>query len=185
MNRNVEILDCTLRDGGYLIDWNFGEFTINSVLSNLVKSKVDYIELGFFKNLPYVGNRTFFPKISDVEKLISDTQKYTLMVNFGEYCLNNFEKCNNKNIKIRVAFKKQDQKNALDYIYKLKNLGWDVFANPMSTNTYSTKELRNLIAEINIIKPFGLSMVDTLGSMYEKMLLNYLSCLIIILIQIL
>ena len=71
-------------------------------------------------------------------------------------------------IKIRVAFKKHNQKEALDYISKIKNLGWDVFVNPMSTNTYSKDELNYLIEKINYIKPFGLSIVDTLGNMYEK-----------------
>ena len=34
----------------------------------------------------------------------------------------------------------------------------------MSTNTYTKKELEDLISEINLIKPYGLSIVDTLGN---------------------
>ena len=60
----------------------------------------------------------------------------------------------------------------LDYIYKLKGLDWDVFANPMSTNTYTKKELEDLIREVNLIKPYGLSIVDTLGNMYEQDVVN-------------
>ena len=90
------------------------------------------------------------------------------MVNFGEYSIANFSQCENKNIKIRVAFKKHNQEEALDYIQILKNLGWDVFANPMSTNTYTKEELENLILELNKINPYGVSIVDTLGNMYEK-----------------
>ena len=94
------------------------------------------------------------------------------MVNYGEYSLENFKKCETPNLKIRVAFKKHNQTEALEYIKELKSLGWGVFANPMSTNTYSDKELLNLIKKINEISPFCLSIVDTLGNMYEAEVLE-------------
>lgn len=165
---SIKILDCTLRDGGYLNDWFFGEKTIKSILKNLVQSQIDYIECGFLKECIYDRNKTFFSSIEDLKYLITENQIYTLMVNFGEYSIENFSQCENKNIKIRVAFKKHNQEKALDYIQILKNLGWDVFANPMSTNTYTKEELENLILELNKINPYGVSIVDTLGNMYEK-----------------
>ena len=164
----VKILDCTLRDGGYLIDWNFGEKKIQSIINNLNKSSIDYIECGFLKDVLYDKNKTFFSSIKDLNIFINDKQAYTLMVNYGEYGIEKFEECENKNIKIRVAFKKHNQKEALNYITQLKNKNWDVFANPMSTNTYTKNELENLIKEINSISPYGLSIVDTLGNMYEE-----------------
>lgn len=168
MKKNtIKILDCTLRDGGYVNYWDFGEDKISSILSNLTVSKIDYIECGFLKECVFDKNKTFFSSISELETFIQKEQKYTLMVNFGEYNIKNFSFCENKNIKIRVAFKKQDQDEALKYIGVLTNLGWDVFANPMSTNTYSKEELMFLISEINKIKPYGISIVDTLGNMYE------------------
>lgn len=168
MTHSIKILDCTLRDGGYIINWEFGEKTILSILNNLADSGIDYIECGFLKETSFNPEKTFFSSISQLEKLILPNQNYTLMVNFGEYSIQNFEQCKNKNIKIRVAFKKHNQNNALEYISKLKKLDWDVIANPMSTNTYSKSELSILIEEINKINPFGLSIVDTLGNMYEK-----------------
>lgn len=169
MNGNsIKILDCTLRDGGYLNDWNFGKATIQSILVNLNRSKIDFIECGFLKEGKYSEDKTFFGSVRDLESLVLENQSYTLMVNFGEYSIENFSECVNKNIKIRVAFKKHNQLEALDYILKLKKLGWDVFANPMSTNTYSKEELEKLILDINTIEPFGVSIVDTLGNMYEK-----------------
>lgn len=172
INNKIKILDCTLRDGGYLNDWLFGEKTIKSILSNLKKSNIDYIECGFLKECNPCSDKTFFTSVSEFEKLIKKNQIYTLMVNFGEYNIKNFSKCENKNIKIRVAFKKQNQKEALEYISELNNLGWDIFANPMSTNTYTNKELRELILELNKIKPSGVTIVDTLGNMYEKDVIN-------------
>lgn len=169
---SIKILDCTLRDGGYLVDWDFGQDRIESILNNLTESGVDFIECGFLKELNYSSDKTFFDLISRIEKYVKPVQNYTLMVNFGEYNINHFSKCVNKNIKIRVAFRKNTQKYALGYIEQLKYLGWDVFANPMSTNTYSQEELSTLISELNEIKPFGVSIVDTLGNMYENEVIN-------------
>ena len=172
IKNEVKILDCTLRDGGYLNNWLFGEKTIKSVLSNLQKGQIDYVECGLLKDCKYNRDKTFFSSIVDLLSLINENQNYTLMVNFGEYSIKNFTRCENPNIKIRVAFKKHNQVEALNYISELKKLGWDVFANPMSTNTYNSEELLGLIKELNCIKPLGVTIVDTLGNMYEDDVIN-------------
>lgn len=159
----IKLLDCTLRDGGYINDWMFGKKNIQSVLCGLSEAGVDYIECGFLKDCIVNPDKTFFPSPDSLPETIN----CALMVNFGEYPIEKFSECSNTNVKIRVAFKKPRQKEALEYIQALVNLGWDVFANPMSTNTYSETELISLIDEINMIKPYGLSIVDTLGNMYQ------------------
>ena len=172
MKRKFKILDCTLRDGGYVIDWNFKNKNIQSIMNNLVQAKIDFIECGFLKNCNYISDKTFFSSIEDLKKLIFSDKTYTLMINFGEYEIENFSACEDKNIKIRVAFKKHQQAEALEYIEKLVNLGWDVFANPMSSSTYSKDELENLILKINDITPYGITIVDTLGNMYENQVID-------------
>ena len=150
MNKNnINILDCTLRDGGYVIDWNFGEKNIQSLLNNLVKSNIEYIECGFLKAINQDKNKTFWQTPENFLSLILPEKKYTLMVNYGEYDITNFEKNIVPNITIRVAFKKHNQKDALVYIKNLRSLGWNVFANPMNTNTYNENELHTLIEDLN------------------------------------
>ena len=46
------ILDCTLRDGGYYVDWDFDEEIVRKYLAAIGIAKVDVIEIGF----------RFFPK---------------------------------------------------------------------------------------------------------------------------
>ena len=45
--KNIEILDCTLRDGGYYNNWNFGSKLIQEYLSTISKLRIKYVELGF------------------------------------------------------------------------------------------------------------------------------------------
>ena len=44
---NVRLLDCTLRDGGFINDWDFGKKTMRSIYRRLNKAGIDIIEIGF------------------------------------------------------------------------------------------------------------------------------------------
>ncbi|MBT4731445.1 aldolase, partial [Candidatus Woesearchaeota archaeon] len=41
------ILDCTLRDGGYYVNWDFDPATVGKYLSAVTIAKIDIIEIGF------------------------------------------------------------------------------------------------------------------------------------------
>ena len=47
---NIKLLDCTLRDGGYINDWNFGKAAIVDIKEELEKSNTEIIELGFIRD---------------------------------------------------------------------------------------------------------------------------------------
>ena len=42
---SCKILDCTLRDGGYVNNWEFGKVNSMNIIRLLSKAKVDYIEI--------------------------------------------------------------------------------------------------------------------------------------------
>ena len=171
----IKVLDCTLRDGGYVNQWNFGIRNIRKIFDNLIKSHVEYIECGFLKNIEYNENETLFPTISYLLKLLTEQCSetlYTLMINFGEYPIENIPECAEKNILLRVVFKKNDIAESLEYCKRLIEKGYGVFVNPMHTNTYSSSELLNLVRKVNEIKPNGLTIVDTTGAMKEKDILT-------------
>lgn len=50
----MNILDCTLRDGGYYNNWDFPDFIVTEYLSAVSKAKIDYVELGL-RNFPKNG----------------------------------------------------------------------------------------------------------------------------------
>ena len=43
----VNLLDCTLRDGGYINDWNFGKKEIIDITNKMSSSGVEVVEIGF------------------------------------------------------------------------------------------------------------------------------------------
>ena len=59
----IKVLDCTLRDGGYINDWNFGERVIKQVIAQLIDANVDLIEVGVLRNCEYDKHKTLFNSI--------------------------------------------------------------------------------------------------------------------------
>lgn len=51
---NTNILDCTLRDGGYYNNWDFEPEVVKEYLKSIADSKVEYVELGL-RNFPKTG----------------------------------------------------------------------------------------------------------------------------------
>ena len=45
--KDIKLLDCTLRDGGYLNDWEFGYSNLISTFERLVNTNAEIIEIGF------------------------------------------------------------------------------------------------------------------------------------------
>ena len=44
MKKNVQILDCTLRDGGRIINCNFENSTIKNITNELTDAGIDIVE---------------------------------------------------------------------------------------------------------------------------------------------
>ncbi len=173
---NVKILDCTLRDGGYVNDWNFGERGIKKIISKLSQSNIDIIECGF---LTYKGgNRdtTLFKNVSMIKDYIvdkNDNTMYVGMIAYPNLVINDIPIYDGTSIDgIRVTFHEREIEEALkvckDLIYK----GYKVFIQPVGIATYEDLNIINLIKEVNDIKPYAFYIVDTLGSMYKNTLLR-------------
>ena len=44
---NFQLLDCTLRDGGYYNNWDFNKKNIQRYLNLISKTRINFVELGF------------------------------------------------------------------------------------------------------------------------------------------
>ena len=60
--KQVKLLDCTLRDGGYVNDWEFGHDNIVTIFERLISAGVDILEVGFLDDRrSFDRNRTIMP----------------------------------------------------------------------------------------------------------------------------
>lgn len=173
---NIQLMDCTLRDGGYVNNWNFGSDTITKVIRSLDKSNIEYIECGYLSEKKAADpDSSVFSTIEEAEKHTSASagNGYALMLNCGEYDPDHLPEYKNGAIDIlRLAFHKRQLEDAKTLCVKLKEKGYKVFFQPMVTMTYSDAELLELINWANSNMPEALYIVDSFGTMCQNDILR-------------
>lgn len=169
----IKLLDCTLRDGGYVNNWEFGEKCISEVLSALSASRVDCIEVGFLTTEPYDSTRTRFSAAEKISALFPNGKPAgTLvfgMIVFGKYPIENLKPRVETGLDgIRVTFKKDERDVALEYCRQVQSLGYLVSVNPTGADGYSDREFLDILEPVNEMRPFAFAIVDTLGAMKRR-----------------
>lgn len=176
---NKFLLDCTLRDGGYLNDWEFGRDNLLSVFERLVDTGVDVIEVGFLdERRPFDINRSIFPDTESISKIWENATKRPPMVvgmiDFGTCGLENLQPCKEAFLDgIRVIFKKEKMHAAMEYCRQVKSLGYKVFSQLVSITAYDDERFMELISLVNDVEPYAVSMVDTYGLLEPNKLMHY------------
>ena len=175
----LELLDCTLRDGGYINDWEFGQDTLVNVFERTTASGVDFIELGFLDDRrTFDINRSIMPDTADMEKIYGGLPKGNTklmgMIDFGTCSIEHIQPCSESILDgIRVIFKKHLREPAMAFCKQLKEKGYIVFSQLVSITSYEDDELLDLIRLANDVKPYAVSMVDTYGLMHKNILFHY------------
>lgn len=170
--KDIKLLDCTVRDGGYLNDWNFGQSVLTETVQRSINAGVEYIELGFLDDRRnFDVNRSIFPStqcLNEIYKGIkkSNSVKFVAMIDYGTCALMNIQRQEDTILDgIRVIFKKEKMIPALEYCAEIKKLGYEVFTQLVSATVYSDADFDRLIAIENELKPAAVSIVDTYGLM--------------------
>lgn len=176
--RHISLLDCTLRDGGYINDWKFGRSNLVSIFERLVDANVDIIEVGFLDNRrPFDKDRSIFPNTVSVGQIYGDLDRKNAMIvgmiDFGTCEIENIQPCEESCLDgIRVIFKKGKMYPAMEFCRQVKKLGYKVFAQLVSVTSYTDEELLEIVELVNDVKPFAVSMVDTYGLLDSEALLH-------------
>lgn len=173
---DIKILDCTLRDGGYINNWNFGEETIYSVIEKLEAASVDIVEVGFLTEKSKDTDYTLFSSVKEVEQFMPKTHNsmYVGMIAIGEKEIDpaKLAEYDGKSIDgIRLTFHQDEVEKAVAWAKIIKEKGYKVFMQPVGTIFYSDAELLQLVNKMNDLDPYAFYIVDTLGSMYRNKLL--------------
>lgn len=175
----IKLLDCTLRDGGYVNDWEFGHNNLVSIFERVVGAGVNIIEVGFLDDRrPFDMNRSIMPCSADVEKIYGKLDRKQAMVvgmiDYGTCSIDHIQPCEESYLDgIRVIFKKHIRWQAIDFCRQLKELGYKVFVQLVSITSYEDDELMDLISLANDLEPYAVSMVDTYGLMHQENLMHY------------
>jgi len=165
--RKINLLDCTLRDGGYINNWDFGFNTICAILHKLCLSNVEYVECGYLSEKKG-GNEdhTQYKSLDAVKKVLPKTdrkQRFAVMIDYGQYDIDHIPEAEKDAPIIRVCFHKKDADGALRFCGQLMEKGYTVFVQPMASLNYTDVEFVEMIRRVNEMNPACFYIVDSFG----------------------
>lgn len=171
--KGLKVLDVTLRDGGCVNDFNFGNVYIEKILAAQEAAGIDIIELGYIdeKNGSENGRTQYIDEIAISRSILHEKKPgttYVAMIDYGKF---NIDKLNSKSDNgidgIRMAFHKKNCKDVIPLGRKIIKKGYQLYIQPMLTFRYSDSELLELIDTVNRELPDASAfyIVDSFGEM--------------------
>lgn len=169
---SIKVLDVTLRDGGCVNNFNFGQVYMEKILKAQEDSGVEVIEMGYLdnKNGSLQGRTQYVDElaVSSILKHKKPGVTYVAMMDFGKFDVEQMQKRTEDGIDgVRIAFHKKNMYDVVPVAKSLIAKGYEVYIQPMITLRYSDVELLELIQLVNTELPeaSGFYIVDSFGEM--------------------
>jgi 4-hydroxy 2-oxovalerate aldolase len=179
--KDIKILDCTLRDGGYYNNWDFSKDLVNDYLKAIAESGIKYVEIGFRSiNENKLNGPNFFSRDNYISILkIPKSLNIGVMINISEIinCKKKFKKLlseifpnqSKQTIKfIRLACHFDEISETVKVCEILKKKKFKVIINLMQITKQTENNIISAIKKIQKAKPDVLYFADSLGAMDSK-----------------
>ncbi|MFD2613801.1 aldolase catalytic domain-containing protein [Paenibacillus gansuensis] len=171
-HKKYNIVDCTIRDGGLVNNWDFSVEFVQNLYEGLNEAGVEYMEIGY-KNSPKLLkgaedagpwrflNDDFLKKIIDKKET-----KLSALVDIGRVDENDILPRSESLLDlIRVACYVKDVDKAIDLISKFHEKGYETTLNIMALSNVMDNELMEAFEEIKNSPVDVVYIVDSFGSL--------------------
>jgi 4-hydroxy 2-oxovalerate aldolase len=155
----MQILDCTLRDGGYYNNWDFSKEFVSEYLATAEAMGIKYIEIGFRlnSNNGYKGPCAYSSDDFLRSLNIPNQLSIGVMINASEFSLDSvsalerlFPSDSREHLDfVRIAAVESELPVANELADSLHNMGYKVFLNIMQMATLSKANLEKLCRSIS------------------------------------
>jgi 4-hydroxy 2-oxovalerate aldolase len=195
---NIKTLDCTIRDGGYVNNWNFTDEQIRECYIACSKTGIEYMEIGFRNyrkpDLLKKYGKPFFCEEEYLNNIIGDYMgcKIAVMVTIDAFDINDFvpkEQSKISLVRVLMAYhgsKNGDDnvldikqlENGIEQINQLSALGYDISFNIGRIDKISKEQLFEVCKILSNTKIKFFTMADTYGSVdldYIEKLIPYVT----------
>lgn len=184
-NLKIKILDCTIRDGGYINNWYFDKKIVREVYRALSKSGVDIVEIGYRGTKENFDPNKYgtwrFTTEDDLREVLDGIKgpRVAVMGDYGKIRIEDFEKQENSMVDmVRIAAHKNQISKAIDLLDDLKEKGYETSLQAMGFTGYTPKEvdqLRNTLKNSDmdyfyIADSYGSIFPNQIRSMFEPFL---------------
>ncbi len=167
-----EILDCTIRDGGYINNWEFDTKLVREVYRALSKSGVEFVEIGFRGTEKHFDRNKYgiwrFTPEEHIREAINNIvgAKLALMADYGKIEVDDFCDAVDSVVDlVRIAVNKDNLKGAITLLEQIKEKGYEVSLNVMGYANYSENERKYLVDLLKKVVLDYVYIADSYGSM--------------------
>lgn len=181
--RSIQILDCTLRDGGLgledaaknaIADVTISQEDRNNIANLLAESDLDIIELGSIE-ITSDDRRGYciYPDIQSISAVKPTKHKkeqmFAALYRGPDTPIDDIPNWNESLVEaVRVIIRYSELQKSLDFCAALADKGYKVFVQPMLTMRYTDEEIDLLIQESNKMDAYALYFVDSYGYMQKS-----------------
>lgn len=167
----MKILDTTIRDGSYAIDFKFTCDDVAEITARLEKLGIEYIEIGHGMGLNASSPENGISLHSDIEYMNAarENLKHSM---FGFFCIPGIARMEDLQLAsdngvsfVRVGVNADQPEKAKDYIVEAKRLGLTVMTNFMKTYIVTPEQFAK---NAELVTSYGsdyVYIVDSAGSM--------------------
>lgn len=185
ISTDIKILDCTIRDGGYINNWKFDKKLVRGVYQALSKSGVDYVEIGFRVTSKHFNKKEYgiwrFSTEEDINEVVEGIKGpgIALMADFGKIESSDFpEKENSVVDLVRLAAHKNKTKDAIRLLEEIKGKGYEVSIQAMGYSNYTVSERENFIKLLKKSSIDYAYVADSYGSIFPNQINDLISPLL-------
>jgi len=176
----IKVLDCTIRDGGLMNDWNFDKALVKDVFHGLAQAGVDYVELGYRADKKQFSPKDFGPwrfcDEADLREVAYECPtKLSIMVDVGRTDYDAFLPASESLVKlVRVATYVKDVDKAIHLGNHVKSMGYEVAVNIMAVSHALEPDLDEALNELAATNFEMVYLVDSFGYFYSEQI-HYLA----------
>jgi 4-hydroxy 2-oxovalerate aldolase len=170
----IKVLDCTIRDGGLMNNWEFPKPMVKEVFQGLVDAGVDYVEMGYRADKKQFSPKDHGPWRFCDEADLRDVAyecdtKISVMADVGRTDLDAFVPANESIIHmVRAACYVKDIDKGIALARFVKDLGYEVTLNIMAVSTNLEPDLDEALEQVAATDIDVVYLVDSFGYFYSE-----------------
>lgn len=172
--KEIKVVDCTIRDGGLMNNWQFSDDFVKAVYQACVEAGIDYMEIGYKsseKSYSRAENGPWkFCDEKDVRRIVGNNKtgtKLSVMVDIGRVELENIPPKKDSVIDmVRVATYVHQMDKAIHMAEHCIDKGYETTINLMAVSKVNERDLDEALLDVAKSRVPIFYLVDSFGSLY-------------------
>src|SRR5574344_360450 len=183
--KELKVVDCTVRDGGLMNNWQFSDEFVRGVYEACAEAGIDYMEIGYKSSesafsRDVVGPWKFCDE-KDLRRIVGEGEpkvKLSAMADIGRIDLNDIPpKSESLITMIRVACYVHQMDKAIALAHHCMDKGYETTINLMAVSKVNEVELDEALSDVAKSRVPIFYLVDSFGSMHcestERLMKKY------------